>query len=57
MGLLLNGQLIAGRVEIAIIRTALAHVVARIRSGHFSNYQTVAHLLQVRERGKGRERD
>lgn len=48
--LLLDRQLIAGGVQIALIGTAFAHIVAGIGGGHLCDHQTVALLLQAKRR-------
>lgn len=50
MGLLLDGQFVAGGIEITLIGSALAHIVAGIGGGHLRDDQSVALLLYPRGR-------
>lgn len=51
MGLLLDGQFVAGCIEITLIGSALAHIVAGIGGGHLRDDQSVALLLLFQEEG------
>lgn len=48
MGLLLDGQFVAGGIEITLICSALAHIIAGIGGGHLRDDQSVALLLYPR---------